>query len=362
MMLFFYIYLALLLIYVFFLMYVINVVLECSKRTSSEVSFDEKISVIVPFRNEKNKIRACINSILAQKTNLYFEVILVDDHSDDGGLAEILPYDNCHIFTLPDGVYGKKSAIEYGVKKASGSIIFTTDADCIVPENWINTAIIPFHDKEVQLSLGTVFIKDDNSFLGLIQSIESCILALFTKYGISVKRPILASGANLAYRKTAFKSSLPYTDNQHISSGDDMFLLEKIILKFGADAIVFNPSVVSTLPTASFSLFFAQRVRWFKKMKHITAINTTKMNVFMSLVNVFTLLSLVFATPFLDLVLFGLLLKYFSEMCLLLSSPKINIKHFLLSPVYFFWNLLYPVFMVVALLLIKPKWKGRAVD
>ncbi len=33
----------------------------------------------------------------------------------------------------------KKKAIETGIAAASGDLIVTTDADCIVPENWLKT-------------------------------------------------------------------------------------------------------------------------------------------------------------------------------------------------------------------------------
>lgn len=356
---FFYIYFILLLAYVFFLTYVISVVLWRIKPKQAKSSFSEQVSVIVPFRNEKNTLEACVNAILAQNTDVDYEVILIDDHSDDGSSEEIPVNDKCRVFTLPKDKFGKKCAIEYGVKQAKGSIILTTDADCVVPKNWINTVVMSFENEGTQLSIGTVFVEDSNSFIGLVQSVESCILALFTKYSLKVKQPILASGANLAYRKSAFESSRAYTDNQHISSGDDMFLLEKFILKFSADAIVFNPSVVSTLPAASFSSFFGQRVRWLKKMKYIKGLNTTKLNMFMGVVNLLTLISLFFVIHALELVLFGLLLKYLTELFLLFTHPKTNLKHIVFSPLYFFWNLAYPIVILVALLGIKPKWKGR---
>ena len=46
--------------------------------------FEVEISVIVPIYNIENYLEKCINSLLSQKFDHKYEIILVDDGSTDG--------------------------------------------------------------------------------------------------------------------------------------------------------------------------------------------------------------------------------------------------------------------------------------
>ena len=73
-----------------------------------------------------------------------YEVILVDDHSDDG--SDIIVKQFCEQ-TSNFSVYqqfgkdetGKKAALEQGIGHASHEFIVTTDADCTMDEYWLST-------------------------------------------------------------------------------------------------------------------------------------------------------------------------------------------------------------------------------
>lgn len=78
----------------------------------------------------------------------------------------------------------------------------------------------------------------------------------------------MCSGANLAFRKSAFEEVSGYTGNFHIPSGDDEFLLKKMNKRFGPDALVYlnSPSaLVQTEPLASPGGWICQRSRWASK-------------------------------------------------------------------------------------------------
>jgi chlorobactene glucosyltransferase len=94
-----------------------------------------KLSIIVPARNEERTIARCVRSLLKQ--NLAdFEVIVVDDRSEDGTaaiLAELAENDSrLRAFSgdeLPDGWVGKPWALAQGVRAATGDWLLFTDAD-----------------------------------------------------------------------------------------------------------------------------------------------------------------------------------------------------------------------------------------
>jgi len=58
---------------------------ECLRETNvSKDSFPVMASVIIPVKNRKNTINGAIKSVLSQKTDFPFNIIVVDNHSKDG--------------------------------------------------------------------------------------------------------------------------------------------------------------------------------------------------------------------------------------------------------------------------------------
>ncbi len=99
------------------------------------------VSVIVPARNEEDNIEKCLLSILAQKYS-NFEVVAVDDNSDDGTLEIMKGLKSRQAFSKklkvvsssvkPDGWMGKTWASQQGyMNSSSGDILLFTDADSL---------------------------------------------------------------------------------------------------------------------------------------------------------------------------------------------------------------------------------------
>lgn len=334
----------------------------CAKKDEkSNENFKEKITVLLPFRNEQNNIGACVQSILNQNTDFDFELILIDDHSEDDYIGEIPKSENLTLLYLNENETGKKEALNKGVIVANGDIIITTDADCIVPSDWIHTIAKNFSNPITQMSIGNVKVQDNSKFIQLLQSSESLILGLFTKYGVFSNSPLLASGANLAFRKKAFQDVKGFFGNETISSGDDMFLLEKIRKHFGSESIAFHNVESVTNSVSSFKEFLNQRVRWYKKMSYIKELRTTHFSFFISGINTLLFLSILSPKYYSIELLFILITKYLIDFYLLSKTKGVSKKHLLFSPLFFIWNLVYPLILLVAMLFLKPKWKGRKI-
>jgi chlorobactene glucosyltransferase len=93
------------------------------------------LSIIVPARNEERQIEACVRSLLAQDYP-HFEVIVVDDRSDDdtAGIVERLAGSDARLRLirgepLPEGWVGKPWALTQGSRVATGEWVLFTDAD-----------------------------------------------------------------------------------------------------------------------------------------------------------------------------------------------------------------------------------------
>jgi chlorobactene glucosyltransferase len=93
------------------------------------------VSVVIPARNERRNVERCLRSVLAARYAA-FEVLLVDDHSDDGtgdiarGIAATDP--QLRVLEsppLPPGWFGKQWACATGARFAGGDILLFADAD-----------------------------------------------------------------------------------------------------------------------------------------------------------------------------------------------------------------------------------------
>ena len=93
------------------------------------------LSIVLPARNEAHNIEACLRSIIATGyPNI--EVIVVDDHSDDGtgDIARQISATDTRVRVinnpdLPDGWFGKQWACHNGSLMAKGALLCFTDAD-----------------------------------------------------------------------------------------------------------------------------------------------------------------------------------------------------------------------------------------
>ena len=113
-----------------------------SDRLPDPVSWP-RVSVVVPARDEGNKIEAGLRSLLASDYP-NFEVIAIDDRSRDetGAIMDRLaregeapdsqsPLRVVHISELPDGWLGKNHALQVGATQATGDWLLFSDGDVV---------------------------------------------------------------------------------------------------------------------------------------------------------------------------------------------------------------------------------------
>jgi len=228
------------------------------------------VSILIACRNEADNI----HRLAGQLKNLKFpdlELILVDDRSEDDTfeLIEEAGMSDQRIVSLRCPGEGKKAALEFGIAHARGEIILCSDADCFFPKNWVERMIFPFENKATQLVAGPVMVTGNGRFLGAFQQADWASILLITAFSFKSK-PLTCSGANFAYRKRAFLEVGGYEGNRDFVSGDDEFLLKKIVKKFGFGSCVYLPfaeNLVQTKSEPSWEALLNQRVRWAGKWK-----------------------------------------------------------------------------------------------
>jgi cellulose synthase/poly-beta-1,6-N-acetylglucosamine synthase-like glycosyltransferase len=230
--------------------------------------------VITAFRNERENLPCLLEALAQQKypSNRY-EIILVDDHSDDGstGIAGKFCAGNPAFRLVSNGreENGKKDAILNGLKCASFGLVVTTDADCTMSENWLS-AIAGFYGRyKPEMIIGLVDITETKGFFGKFREIEFLSLIASGAAAAAERRPLYCSGANLAYDKAIFT----YLDDplkRSVVSGDDMLLMLDLKKKTRNGILLLKSlkAVVGTKGVASWKEYMDQRKRWMSKSRY----------------------------------------------------------------------------------------------
>ena len=332
----------------------------------------ETLSIIIPFRNEANRILPLLNSILEIQSSINLEFLFVDDHSIDETSNIIRNHPsfqkfNCKLLQLTVNETGKKSAIIIGVESATYPTILTTDADCQFQEKTIDTLMQEYLQNEANFCIGPVFFKTTNSNpLQCYQKIENTCLVALGLYQFKSGKPTMANGANLMFNKEIFLKLNPFKSNQNIAGGDDIFALEAFY-NFNASKVisVSNPeSAIYTNVVESMNDFWQQRVRWIRKTMSQKTTNTAKSQILLALFFLIfwgiTLISLFQQHYEITAILW--LGKLFSDVFCILQIFKTFNQKANFSEIFYasiFQNLFIPTLGVFSVFQKKVYWKNR---
>lgn len=330
----------------------------------------EPVTILIPYRNEEQNIQTLFGQ-LSSLSHRPLQLVFINDHSEDGGkkkfdeLIESLSDEQLDILSLESEGEGKKAALKTGISKAFGNIVLTTDADCFLPTDWVEKMIRHFSDESIKMAAGPVLPKGDYGFFQNFQQIEWASILLVTQAGFYFGSPLMCSAANMGYRKSAFLEVEGYLGNEDLLSGDDEFLLKKMVNKFGSDSVVYlKENLVYTQPQASWNSLLSQRIRWASKWKSHQS-NSHKLSALLPVA-----VQLIFLSSF-SLLFFGVpgmlvfaavwLLKVYFEAQTL---GKV-LRSYGIRPL-FIWFLLtgivHPIYVLLSAfgaLFIKFEWKGR---
>jgi cellulose synthase/poly-beta-1,6-N-acetylglucosamine synthase-like glycosyltransferase len=335
------------------------------------VSFPE-ISVLVAARNEEEKLEKLLEKLRDQRYPIdAFEVIIIDDHSEDHSLALVRRFIQQHRlgnFRVISAVgEGKKAALREGMNQAVGKYIAVTDADCLVSEGWLRSLARALKQPGTRMLLGPVLLHPAKNIFEKIQSLEFMSLIGSTGGAAALQLPVMSNGANMVFEKKAALEVEKFRNDSSLQSGDDVFLMEAIRKHYGSEAIRFvkdESAIVTTAPCPDIKCFIKQRMRWVSKNKHYRSviIILPALIVFSYNFMLFSLMVLSFFYPFLALVfLLFTGLKLLVDLPLLTNSATFfrNRQYLILA---FPLALIYPVYVVVSAfggLFFRVKWKGR---
>ena len=130
-------------------------------------NFEYEASVIIPVRNRIRTIRDAIQSVLSQKTDFKFNLIIIDNHSTDGTTEAIDEFKNDErlIHIIPErndlGIGGCWNMGVHHPKCGKFAVQLDSD-DVYANENTLTTMVRAFYEQNCAMVVGTYMMTDFN--------------------------------------------------------------------------------------------------------------------------------------------------------------------------------------------------------
>jgi len=333
----------------------------------------QRVSVIVPFRNEKDHLEGIVTDLASQSyPNELWEVIFIDDHSDDASFSNVESLIEIHhlagrdfyLHSLTTDKSGKKAALSHGIGHAKYDWIIQVDADCRLGPGFIASHMSFLENHPSDLVAGLVTTRRGRgNLLSSFERLDMLSLMGSAAGSFGLGRPMLCSGANLAYSRELYYETRTFDPENVISSGDDMFLMIGA-RKLGKtlNFTLSRRSMVETSPVNDFGKLITQRMRWGSKTTSYRMTDIQSFALLVTLANIIILflpLWIVLMPGSWPWLAGGWILKTFADFMILwrttgATENRADLRQFL--PVSLAY---YPVFMITlaGILVRKPVWK-----
>ncbi|OKY77390.1 MAG: Glycosyl transferase family 2 [Candidatus Methanohalarchaeum thermophilum] len=191
-----------------------------------------RVSVLVPTFNRKEKLEKCLDSLIFQDFDGNYEVIVIDDGSTDGtrSFLEDMGKNNEILKYFFQENKGPASARNKGIEESKGEIIFLTDDDVVMPEDWISSFLPEYNSEEIGGVGGYIEVpgKERSVFDDFNEKMSK------EKYGIDNKKKVggfespAGGTGNMSYRKDILNDFRFDEKNFRNPGGEDADLKKRI--------------------------------------------------------------------------------------------------------------------------------------
>jgi glycosyltransferase involved in cell wall biosynthesis len=152
------------------------------------------ISIIIPALNEEKIIGHCLESIdKLNMRHLVAEVIVVDNGSTDNTIQISESY-GAKVLIKREGTIS--SLRNYGAKASTGDILAFLDADCVVPQDWLERSLYYLHKRDPVVLGFRLSVPDSSNW------VAKCWDLLFVKRDVTAEVDWVPTGNIIMTRKT----------------------------------------------------------------------------------------------------------------------------------------------------------------
>ena len=123
-------------------------------------------TVIIPSYNQKHVIIDALESVLRQKVNFEYEIIVVESTGDDTADLVRRRYPSVKVIELEQRAFPGAARNE-AIRVARGRYLAFTDTDCIVDENWLQR-LVDSHERGYKVIGGMVRNGTPKSIAGTV--------------------------------------------------------------------------------------------------------------------------------------------------------------------------------------------------
>ncbi len=251
-----------------------NEIIELSKqkrRLNESPEYKPRVSILVPAWNEQDGIITTVEALLE---SLYknVEILVIDNASTDNTAANVEALIKRHrsktrkqpraekiaVKYLYEGSQGKGHALNLGLRKATGDIIMSIDADCYVPKETVGNFVEYFRDPKVMAAVGNVRIGNTDTVIGVVQYLEFLFSFYFKKAESLINTIYIIGGAAGAFRREVFEKLGPYSAT---NITEDIELSMRIQAA-GMRIVYAHNAFVFTEGAVTLTGLMKQRLRW----------------------------------------------------------------------------------------------------
>ncbi len=247
------------------------VALSADKSPSEMPASIRTVSVVVPARNEANRIGGLFDALRTQDYP-FVEFVFINDRSTDetatmlADFVSSLPKGKARIITLTEnkGPNYKQNALTQALEQVDGEYILFTDADCAFSPDWVSAMVRILEDEKTGIGIGPVFKKIDGpGFFRFYQAFDHVVRYMYLAALAGIGLPAGGFGNNLIVRRAALEKiggygAVPY------SVTEDAALISCIRTqtKYRMRAALSPSSCIITLPEHSWQELISQGLRW----------------------------------------------------------------------------------------------------
>lgn len=236
-------------------------------KTTNYISEYPGVTILVCAWNEKENLTELI-PILDNQDYPEYEVILLDDRSDDGSedyiRGNIGKWKKIRYLRINDQfehVTPKKYALTVGMKQATYPVALMTDADCRPNSNHWITAMVAQLSEEKQIVLGFSPYFRGSGLLNWFIRCETFYTAVqylsFALGGVTY----MGVGRNILYKRSVFFANKGFYTHRKVYGGDDDIFLNEVATRHNSTISVDPESFVYSKPKTNWSDWYRQKRR-----------------------------------------------------------------------------------------------------
>ncbi|MDQ0300705.1 glycosyltransferase involved in cell wall biosynthesis [Salibacterium salarium] len=163
------------------------------------------ISVIFPAKNEGDNVKKTLDSLFAASSNIKYEVIIVDDGSNDGCCDFLSHYPKRHkVQRIRTEGIGAANARNLGAKHANGHYFVFCDAHLFFTNMWMDKLIAPLQAGKTDAVCPAIADANHPASIGYGQTLKPNLIVDWNKKSLSMFDTAVLPGGCLMISKKVF--------------------------------------------------------------------------------------------------------------------------------------------------------------